>query len=481
MKYRNTSLKGKNNYYLIKSDDSTEFTANLEKLSAVKPYLAANIHGFSNAYGETSKNQAYLIFSEKNNKNYLGGVVIVAPIFADEPVEFRIYINEKQVTSDKKIFKIIDEIVNLLGRVNYSSEKITVKLENDIDLNKWNSDKYQKSPYEWEQNSYTCYNTYHQNISMMLEEILNTKKNLEEAGIENITGTVFADPKKFIYPIDNDSITEYRKNMVPFAEVFDKADIYNLSFELPDTSTTSISFKYNGEVAFTNTTSHEQGDWDENYQGRYDYFANSFSLRDYSHRNVEIYNNQDTYYLSNGNLTITHNKNYDLRKICYQTDITDNNTSTITELVIKDGEIKHCYTDLRIHRDSNKKVNGTYMLRWSPEKKLSFTYHNRKGLFEADLTEILKSANPRLYSEVTFTDISMEKLDELFAQVISIVNRTAYQFEEISISNKISALEKDSLRFLEELTEESYTIYLKSIITELIEQLKIDNKVIIKK
>lgn len=75
----------------------------------------------------------------------------------------------------------------------------------------------------------------------------------------------------------------------------------------------------------------------------------------------------------------------------------------------------------------------------------------------------------------------MEKLDELFAQVISIVNRTAYQFEEISISNKISALEKDSLRFLEELTEESYTVYLKSIITELIELLKIDNKVIIKK
>lgn len=478
MKYRNTSLKGQNNYYLVRNNDFKTFSSDLEKLREKNLYLADNIHGFSEIYDESSKHQAYLIYDEQ--KECLGGIVIIAPLFANEPLELKMSINEEKVSSENRQFKIVDDIVNLLGRSNYSSKKIVIKLDNDLSLSKWNGLKYQQRVNKFVENDYICNNLYHEEITATLKEIFFIRHVAEENGVEEISETVMADSKKFIYPIDNTAITEYRSNRVPFAEIFDKADIYNITATLPDNSITNINLRYDGEVTFDNSQLHAQIDWDKNYQGSYNLLNNSFSLQDYSHKNLEISSNQEAYSLKNNVLTITNSKEHNLKKIVYQTEITDNNTSITGEVVIKNGEIKHYYTDLKIHRENNQKVKGTYMLRWNFEKGLSFSYRNRKGML-FDLTDALRNENQELYYEALSSNANIETLDKLLLTIITRINNETYQFAEFEPSKQIAKLEKDTVNFLEEVSKEALSPSLKERIIALKKELKIDNKILIKK
>lgn len=472
MKYRNTSLKGKNNYYLVRENDSKEFAADLEELRSVKPYLADNIQGFNYYYDENNRNQAYLIYNALEEEKCLGGIVIIAPMFDNEPLKLKMYIHEEKINSEKELFQIIDEIIDLLGRCNYGSEKITIELQNSLDLNKWNSHKYQKSRFEWKKNTYICPNSYHQGITTTLEEILNVRQEVIQNELMDFDETVVADPNKFISPIDNEAITEYRNNKVPFYETFDKADFYHLYFKLTDKSVMSMSYKYNGEVKFENEML--LGDtWKFNYDGNYDLITGSFSLQDMSNKNISISSSQNNYSISDANMTITKNKESNQEKITYQTDILDN-ISTVTKVDINNGAVEKCYVDLSIHEDSNKEVNETYKLRWIPkEGRLSLTYHNHKEIFETDLTNILENENEELLSELmSSSKPSLEMIDKLLFQTIKIVSRTDYKFANTNLSEETSKLVGKSVRLLEKVAGDSNSKYLADSINSFLMELK---------
>lgn len=478
MRYRNTSLKGKNNYYLIKGDDTKSFANNLEELRSVKPYLAANVHGFSDIYEESSKNQAYLIYNEMTGGSSIGCVIIIAPMFPKEPVKLKLYFHEEKFDSERELYNIVDELINLLGRCNYASEEITIELQNDLNLNKWNSFKYQKSQNDWEENTYTCKNPYHQKITASLTEILEVKENLLQSEATNFEEEVVAHPKHFIYPIDNVAITEYRNNRVPFAEIFDKADYYKIRFSLPDNSITEMNHKYNGDVHFENRDFLIDPLFGEtNYDGNYNLLTNHLFIHDANNKNITINSDLKKHIISNDNLAIKQAKEAALQEITQQTSITDTNTSIKSEVILNNNEVEKCYFDFRIHKNHNKKVKGTYMLRWIPAKGiLSFTYHNRKGMFEMDFTEMIKSSNQELCSELATEHPNLETVDKLISQIITIINHGPYKFEEINLSDEIMSLKKNTIKFLEEIAIDSKSEYLINSINESIKELSSNQK-----
>lgn len=469
MKYRNTSLIGRNCYYLIRENKGKDFETDLENLKNVKPYLASNIKGFNEVYDKRSQNQAYLIYNDKDMKNCLGGIVIIAPLFDNEPIKLKIYIDERKVRVDEEAFKIVNEIIDLLGRCNCSSEQISIEMENDLNLNNWNSSKYQRSPFEWEKSTYLCNNAYHQILPAALEEISSVKQTAQGENVKKLTEQVEIDSSKFSFPIDNAIAREYRKNTIPLLEVFDKADVYRLDTKLADGTITTMNHKYDGTVDFVKKSSNCS------YYGEYNLIDNTFSLVDYNDTSY-IYSNSEKYYLGNTKSKITHNKEHNLELFEYQSGISATNTSINSQLVIKDGQLKTFYTDLRIHRDSNKKVNGTYMLRWKHQTGLIFTYHNRKGMVEIDLKELLAKEDKELYHKLLNSDIDLEAIDKLLVLVAAIVNRTAYHFEEISLSKEITKLKNTSTDLLEKVSEETYSNYLKNTIKKFIVDLKLAPK-----
>lgn len=489
MKYRNTSFSGKQKYYLVKDKEEKSFEKDLEEFKEITPYLAANIHGFSDFYDENSRNQAYLIYQSYLSSNEpeicLGGIVIVGPLFEHDPLKLKICINEENILNDSELFRIVEDFVKLFSRCNYNRERINIELENNFDLSKMNCYKYKKGSNEWEKNCYICNNDYYGIIQPVLEEILNTNERISDEELKVINSGPYFDPRKFTYPIDQKTIEEYTNHKVPFAEIFEKSDNYLLSFQQEDGTFTEINYRYNGVIDFANRYNGgidfaDETSWDDkNYSGEYNIFNNSLQICNNKHfpaRRIEISDNKKETEIISGGLTITKNKFYNLEKITHQTEIT-NDASIKTDILMKDNEVAKCNVDFCLYKRGRDKINGTYMLRWHPEEeKLSFTYHNRKGENASDLTEQLELENPEFFAELNCLPRSLETADKLISQVIAMTNNTAAKFTQTAISTEVATIESNTIKFLESTSGHIHPSHLSILVEDLLKGLNEKNK-----
>lgn len=450
MKYRNTSIPGNGALYLIKGDlENKNFEKNLEIISNHSPLIASNIEGYSSTYGENSKNQAYTIVNK--DSELVGGVVIVSPLFADEALILKIFINEAQQENQKELYRVINQLVDFLARCNYEREYINIILENNIDLDKFNW-HYQKCEGD---NNFIYTNEYYPNISKTIEEIAETKEALSKEEIEITTATPsFDGTKKFISPIDSQTISEYTNNEVPLSSSFDRADSYLLNYISPDESASSINFNFNGEVNFKNELS-----WDkQNYTGRYSLIHNSLQICDYSQnkKTLTVTSDEEKTRIAKDNFDICYDKINKTKKITFKT-APENNKSLSAYVVLKDDKVQKCNIDLRIHKNSNNKIIGSFMLRWLPNiGQISLIYKSRKGEQVADITDYLD------LDKLDFSSLSAnpDSIDTVLNQLTTLIESTNCP----TIKSQIEDFENETIDFLKNAEE---TIYSENILNSL--------------
>ena len=169
MKYKSISLNGNKDYKysLVKYED--KYNIILKHLKNINADLLNSVWQCPILYSEESDHQAYMIVRDVNEGV---GATYIGTSTDEKDLEVTLQLDEDKFDDEVDMYKLINQLVDSLGRYFYDKENIYINLVNKIDLSIYNSLKYKRQVHYMSMDTYCCNNKkYNTLIPLLLKEI----------------------------------------------------------------------------------------------------------------------------------------------------------------------------------------------------------------------------------------------------------------------------------------------------------------------
>ena len=443
MKYKSISLNGNKDYKysLVKYED--KYNIILKHLKNINADLLNSVWQCPILYSEESDHQAYMIVRDVNEGV---GATYIGTSTDEKDLEVTLQLDEDKFDDEVDMYKLINQLVDSLGRYFYDKENIYINLVNKIDLSIYNSLKYKRQVHYMSMDTYCCNNKkYNTLIPLLLKEIKSCEDTLvswKQTWWQEIQHRTLDD---FHLLYDNDDIEKSD-------EMFNKASSFSLVDYIRDRN---VTFDIDGHVIFSKKIKENDSTCEFTYNVRKD----GFKLKTFD---FLLEDNHSYTKIITPNEEIKKSKEKGTKKITYKSGIV-NKSSIYAEVRLDDNDdIDKCYIDFRTHRN-NGKINGMYLIRINNrDKSFSFSYRSRKD-------DICKYDDNIYYDDERLSMATLKNRIEFFRDAINSCYRNGRGAisSDINISDLVN-IEKDVVNFMKKIKSEIPLPYLQEQIDKFI-------------
>lgn len=253
MKYKSISLNGNKDYQysLVKYED--KYNIILKHLKNINADLLNSVWQCPILYSEESDHQAYMIVRDVNEGV---GATYIGTSTDEKDLEVTLQLDEDKFDDEVDMYKLINQLVDSLGRYFYDKENIYINLVNKIDLSIYNSLKYKRQVHYMSMDTYCCNNKkYNTLIPLLLKEIKSCEDTLVSWKQTWWQRLEHVDLLDLHYLYDEDYINERgfpkKYGYVPIDEMFNKVDTVFWTNINSNMAKREVNFNVNGDVKFS--------------------------------------------------------------------------------------------------------------------------------------------------------------------------------------------------------------------------------------
>lgn len=435
MRYKNISLNDNNGnmYYLIKYSDA--YKDKEEQIEKFNEYLASSIISMPSSLSELSDHQGYMLLDESSN---LLGLVIVGSSCNEKDLELEVEFDDEKLKSLESKVDVFNTLLDKLELFFYDKDNIEIEIHNDIDLSKIDPKRFKRMSYSENLVTYVHKNEKKDVISRLIEEIRYASGDNSTLGKRN---GIKINNEAFDISVDKDLLEEVENGNIPLTEIFNKinslewTDIVDLSHHR------IVKASKTGHMKVTETANYMGSYPESKYVLDYNVSRPGFTLVgelfdgvDYTDIKVEDHR----YYtrVSYDRMTFIKAKESGKTKIIYRGPKIGT-TSVAFEMYGEDDTINRLNVDIKNHKKSTGKVNGTYALRFHSRYKeckwslASLRYYNRSGLRSADYCKYLEENDPILIEDVIKNGFNGENVQQLINATVKTINGNINYFPNV--------------------------------------------------
>lgn len=463
MKYKSISLNGTYNYQYSLVRYEKKYNIIIKQLKNLNADLLDSVLQCPIIYSEESDHQAYMIVRDVNEGV---GATYIATSTDEKDLEVTLQLDEDKFDNEVDMYKLINQLVDSLGRYFYDKESVYINLVNKLDLSIYNSLKYKREVHYIGIDTYCCNNKkYNKTIPLLLKEIKSCEDTLVSwkqtwwQRLKHVDLIDWHDLYDEGYIDENGYPKKY--GYVPIDELFNKVDTVFWTDINSNTVKRGITFNVDGDVKFSRRPKKKGISYEFEYNVRKGGFV-------FKNSDISIIDNFFETKIETKNGEVIKSKEKGTKTITYSSGIVDK-SSIYTEVRLADNDdIDKCYIDFRTHRN-NGKINGMYLIRINNrDKNFSFSYRTRKG-------DICKYIDNIYYDDESFSMDTLNNRIEFFIDTINSCYRNGRGAisSDIDISDLVNT-EKDVVNFMKQIKSEIPLPYLQEQIDKFIGAKKSD-------
>ena len=457
MKYKSISLNGNKDYKysLVKYED--KYNIILKHLKNINADLLNSVWQCPILYSEESDHQAYMIVRDVNEGV---GATYIGTSTDEKDLEVTLQLDEDKFDDEVDMYKLINQLVDSLGRYFYDKENIYINLVNKIDLSIYNSLKYKRQVHYMSMDTYCCNNKkYNTLIPLLLKEIKSCEDTLvswKQTWWQRLEHVDLID-LHYLYDEDyiNERVFPKKYGYVPIDEMFNKVDTVFWTNINSNMAKREVNFNVNGDVKFSRRPK-KNG---VSYEFEYNVVEDGFVFKN---SDVSISDNSFETKIETRNGEVIKSKKKGTKKITYKSDVINKSSIYAEVRLDNNDDIDKCYIDFRTHRN-NGKINGMYLIRINNrDKNFSFSYRTRKG-------DICKYIDNIYYDDERLSMATLKNRIEFFRDAINSCYRNGRGAisSDINISDLVN-IEKDVVNFIKQIKSEIPLPYLQEQIDKFI-------------
>lgn len=183
------------------------------------------------------------------------GATYIATSTDEKDLEVTLQLDKDKFDNEVDMYKLINQLVDSLGRYFYDKENVYINLVNKLDLSIYNSLKYKRKVHYMSINIYCCNNKkYNKTILLLLKEIKSCEDTLvswKQTWWQRLKHVDLIDLHD-LYDECYINVNGYPKKYgyVPIGEMFNKVDNVFWTNINSNTAKREATFNVNGDVKF---------------------------------------------------------------------------------------------------------------------------------------------------------------------------------------------------------------------------------------
>ena len=288
-------------------------------------------------------------------------------------------------------------------------------------------------PYSEDYVTYRCKNTKKELISRLIEEIRYASGDNSTLGKRNESKIEYG---AIDFGVDQKLMEEVENGNVPLTEVFNKITSLEWIDKVDLSTNRKVAASRKGNMTVTEETRYIGSNPESKYTIKYGVLRPGFTLegelfQDNEYSDVEIEDNKFYTRVSYDGFTYIKNKESKTTEITYQGPVIGG-TSVSFQGYGENNEINRLNVDIRTHKKSTGKTNGTYSLRVNPMYNFTdFRHYSRKGNRSVNYDTLLMTLHPTEFENIAESGFTGENTQNLIAATIDSINNDITHFGKV--------------------------------------------------